>query len=258
MENNSLMNFENFTSDEFGSVRTLIEDGRPLFCGSDVAKALGYTNSRKALSDHCKGVTKRDTLTDGGKQQMSFIPEGDLYRLIANSKLPSAERFERWVFDEVIPTIRKTGGYINDSDMVINTYFSDMPDEAKLLLKNSLDKIARLQKENALMKPKAEYCDDVLTAKNCLTVSQIAKEYGMSAQAFNEMLRKFKIQYKRRNQWLIRAGLADKGYTNTYTYPAYGKCAQVHTVWTQAGREYLYQFLKKKGIVPVNAEAEPA
>ena len=103
---------EIFKNPEFGSIRVIEENGRYLFCGADVAKALGYSNSRKALIDHCKGVTKRDTLTAGGRQQLSFIPEGDVYRLIVHSRLPSAERFERWVFDEVLPTIRRHGAYI--------------------------------------------------------------------------------------------------------------------------------------------------
>ena len=99
-----------FENEEFGQVRTIVENGEVLFCGADVAKALGYANSRKALIDHCKGVTKRDTLTTGGMQQLSFIPEGDVYRLVVHSRLETAVRFEHWVFDEVLPTLRKTGG----------------------------------------------------------------------------------------------------------------------------------------------------
>lgn len=101
-----------FENEAFGEIRTLeTDDGKVLFCGADIAKALGYSNPRKALADHCKGVTKCDTLTKGGKQSLSFIPEGDVYRLIAHSKLPNAVKFESWVFDEVLPTIRKTGSY---------------------------------------------------------------------------------------------------------------------------------------------------
>lgn len=100
-----------FNSEEFGEIRTVEIDGKPYFVGSDVAKALGYSNPRKAILDHCKGVTKRDTPTSSGIQSMSYINEGDLYRLIMKSKLPSAEKFEAWVMDEVLPTIRKTGSY---------------------------------------------------------------------------------------------------------------------------------------------------
>jgi len=100
-----------FNSGEFGEIRTIEIDGKPYFVGTDVARALGYSNPRKAILDHCKGVTKRDTPTSSGVQSMSYINEGDLYRLIMKSKLPSAEKFESWVMDEVLPTIRKTGSY---------------------------------------------------------------------------------------------------------------------------------------------------
>ena len=114
---NDLQIFEN---PEFGKIRTLEEDGKVLFCGKDVAKALGYSNPRDALSRHCRGVVKRDgvseTVNQHGKATeqivpMSFIPESDVYRLITHSKLETAQRFEAWVFEEVLPAIRKTGGY---------------------------------------------------------------------------------------------------------------------------------------------------
>ena len=100
-----------FNSGEFGEIRTIEIDGKPYFVGTDVAKALGYNNPRDAVSRHCKGVVKHDTPTSSGVQLMSYINEGDLYRLIMKSKLPSAEEFEAWVMDEVLPTIRKTGSY---------------------------------------------------------------------------------------------------------------------------------------------------
>ena len=101
-----------FAIADFGSIRTIEQDGRVLFCGRDIAAALGYTNPNKALADHCKGVPIRYPLqTPGGIQDVRFITEGDVYRLITHSRLPAAEQFERWVFDEVLPTIRRTGGY---------------------------------------------------------------------------------------------------------------------------------------------------
>lgn len=98
-------------SESKNQVRTIIEKNDIFFVGSDVAKTLGYKNSRKALNDHCKGVTKRYILTNGGKQKMNVIPEGDVFRLIINSELPSAQQFESWVMDEVLPSIRKKGYY---------------------------------------------------------------------------------------------------------------------------------------------------
>jgi prophage antirepressor-like protein len=101
-----------FSNPEFGEIRTLETDtGKIMFCGKDVAAALGYTNARKALADHCKGVTKCDTLTNGGRQELSFIPESDVYRLAFGSKLPNAERFTDWVTEKVLPQIMRTGSY---------------------------------------------------------------------------------------------------------------------------------------------------
>ena len=100
MEQN--VKLETFVSEEFGSVRVIEEDGKYLFCGSDVAKALGYARPNEAVTKHCKGTLKRRTPTAGGIQEMLFIPEGDVYRLITHSKLPAAEKFEKWVFDEEI------------------------------------------------------------------------------------------------------------------------------------------------------------
>lgn len=102
------------TSIEFGSVRCVEEKGSVVYCASDVAKALGYVNPRKAVADHCKGVTKRDTLTKGGIQSLSFIPEADVYRLICHSKLPSAMAFEKWVFEDVVP--KAVHGNVKQSD----------------------------------------------------------------------------------------------------------------------------------------------
>ena len=119
-----------FNHEQFGDVRIIEEDGRVLFCGKDVAKALGYENPRDAIRRHCRGVVKRDGVSKTTNQhgvtteqvtQMSLIPEGDVYRLITHSKLPAAERFEKWVFDEVLPTIRKTGGYGQPVDMELLT-----------------------------------------------------------------------------------------------------------------------------------------
>ena len=100
-----------FNNSEFGEIRTIEEDGKVLFCGSDVAKALGYKRPADAITAHCKGSVIRRLPTNGGKQDAKFIPEGDIYRLAAKSELPGAERFESWIFDEVLPSIRKTGEY---------------------------------------------------------------------------------------------------------------------------------------------------
>lgn len=158
------------------------------FCGSDVAKALGYSNPRKALSDHCKGVTKRYTPTSDGEQEMSFIPEGDVYRLIASSKLPSAEKFEKWVFDDVLPSIRKHGAYLTPDAAV--KMMAD-PDFMYTLAKRFIeqkDRADQLAAELDVAKPKVEYFD-ALVDRNCLTnFRDTAKELGVEPRAFTEWL----------------------------------------------------------------------
>lgn len=159
MKNNEL---EIFKNEEFGEIRTLIVDDKPYFCASDVAKALGYTNPNKAVNDHCRAITKRSTPISGKIQAINFIPEGDVYRLIMKSKLPSAEKFETWVMDEVLPTIRKTGGYVNNVDLMVNTYFSDVPDEQKGIVKGLLVNIEEKQKKIVALTNE----NDLLTQKN--------------------------------------------------------------------------------------------
>ena len=102
-----------FKNEQFGQIRTIDENGKVLFCAKDVTEALGYSNTRDAINRHCKGVVKRDAPTSSGKQSMSFIPEGDIYRLAASSELPGADAFESWIFDEVLPAIRKHGEYVS-------------------------------------------------------------------------------------------------------------------------------------------------
>ena len=164
--NNEVRAFENA---EFGSVRTVEIEGKPYFVANDVTKALGYSNSRDAVARHCKGVVKRDTPTTSGIQSMSYIPEGDLYRLITHSKLPSAERFESWVFDEVLPSIRKNGGYISGQETM-----SDDELMAKALLV-AQNKIAERDKQIEEMKPHAVLGRAITTANTSILVGDLAK-----------------------------------------------------------------------------------
>ena len=172
-----MTDLQTYTNAAFGSVRILYEDGKPLLCGADACKALGYKNQSKALNDHCKGVTKRYIPTSGGKQQANFLPEGDLYRLITHSKLPSAEKFERWVFDEVLPAIRKNGMYgadpaeleqLRQNNQLLREWFSLLADRKRDLvdIQQSIAK-ARKGRDDAkaqYMAAKASYgkmCDYV-------------------------------------------------------------------------------------------------
>lgn len=250
-----MSNLTIFNNNEFGEIRTFEENGKPLFCGKDVASALGYKNVNDAIARHCKGVVKHDTLTNGGIQSLSFITEGDLYRLITNSKLPSAEKFECWVFDDILPTIRKHGLYakeelLNNPDLFIS---------ALQQLKAEKEKIKNLELENAQnkqiigeLKPKASYYDLILQNKSLMSITQIAKDYGMSGKALNKMLHELGIQFKQGNTWLLYQHYADQGYTQSRTYAIDSQRSAMHTYWTQKGRLFLYDLLKnQRGLLPM-------
>lgn len=179
---NELKIFEN---PEFGKVRTIEDGGKFLFCGSDVAKALGYLNSRKALSDHCRYVTKcyAPHPQNPNKQiEMSFVPEGDVYRLIAHSKLPNAEKFESWVFDDVLPTIRNQGMYITPAK--VDELVGNPDILLKIITNYKLDHDARLEAERkvseqqkiiAEYRPKVMFANSVSASDDCILVGTLAK-----------------------------------------------------------------------------------
>ena len=182
------MDISTFNNSEFGEIRTIQKDDKVLFCGSDIAKALGYSNTRDALSRHCKGVVKCDTPTNGGIQSLGFISEGDVYRLIAHSKLPGAERFERWVFDEVLPSICKHGAYLTEDVLEQALASPDFLIELATRLKTEKAKNAQLTVSNQIMQPKAEYFD-MLVDRNLLTgIRDTAKELGVRQNDFVRFL----------------------------------------------------------------------
>ena len=187
---------EIFKNPEFGSIRVVEENGRYLFCGTDVAAALGYSNPRDALRRHCKGVVKRDTLTDGGPQQLSFIPEGDVYRLIVHSRLPSAERFERWVFDEVLPSIRRHGAYITPEMLweVATTPEALMKLCSDLLAER--EKNAALQADNARLQGKAVYYDLFIDLRHSTNLRTTAKELEVPERRFVRFLLERRYVYR--------------------------------------------------------------
>lgn len=167
-----------FSNNEFGEVRTLDVDGRPYFAGTDVARALGYSEPHKAVTRHCRddGMI-RTPITDrlGRMQETVFIPEGDLYRLIISSKLPSAEKFERWVFDEVLPAIRKHGAYMTESTLEKALCSPDFLIKLATELKDEKTKRAKLEQENKAMQPKAIFADAVSASDTSILVGELAK-----------------------------------------------------------------------------------
>lgn len=186
-----------FNNPEFGSVRTLDDNGVILFCANDVARALGYARPKDAISAHCKGAVKRRFLTDGGEQEMSFISESDLYRLMFSSKLESAEKFTDWVTSEVLPSIRKNGGYLAGQDQLT-------PEElmAKALLyanKTLAERDARISEltvQNQTLLPKAEYFDDLVDRNLLTSFRETAKEFGVPPKKFVNWLIEKKYVYR--------------------------------------------------------------
>ncbi len=164
-----------FNNTEFGEIRTIEIDGKPYFVATDVAAALGYTNPRKAVIDHCRGVTKRDTPTSSGIQSMSYINEGDLYRLIMKSKLPSAESFENWVVNEVLPSIRKHGAYMTPQKIEEVLLNPDTIIKLATDLKAEREKRAALESKVEQDKPLVAFANSVSVAKTSILVGELAK-----------------------------------------------------------------------------------
>lgn len=204
-----------FENKEFGKLEVLIENGKEYFPAKEVAIILGYKDPLKAISTHCKekGWVIRPVLSNGGKQDKKFIDEGNLYRLIVKSKLPQAEKFEKWVFEEVLPTIRKTGMYFTE-------------DVWKSIIKNPMKfgemiiEYAKVKEENEKLnitleeqRPVIEFTDNVLLSENVVTTTVIAKQYGMSARKFNKLLNELGIQYKVGKVWVLYSKYENKGYT---------------------------------------------
>ena len=220
-------NMEIFNNAEFGSVRIIEENGSFLFCASDVAKALGYSNFRDALRRHCRGVVKRDSPTTSGIQMMSYIPEGDVYRLIVHSKLPSAERFERWVFDEVLPSLRKNGIYITDP---LVKQFARDPDFAHAVVDALYEQTDRV---NRLL-PKASYFDAFVDPGDAVPIRIAAKQLGVSEHWLVRMLIGCRVLY-RCNGRLVP--YADRRFRGMFVVK------ERRTMVTPLGKQVLHDFI---------------
>lgn len=165
---NELQIFEN---EEFGSVRTVEVDEKIYFVANDVAKALGYAKPANAVAAHCKGILKTGIPSERGVQETNIIPEGDVYRLVIKSQLPTAEKFERWVFDKVLPSIRKHGMYAEDE--LLNN--PDLLIRVAQKLKEERERNKVLKAENERMKPKEIFADAVSVSDTCILIGELAK-----------------------------------------------------------------------------------
>lgn len=251
-----------FNSKEFGDIRTTEIDGKPYFVANDVATALGYKRPADAVTAHCKGSVKHRYLTDGGEQELKVIPEGDIYRLTVRSKLPSAEKFEKWVFDEVIPSIHQYGAYMTEQTIEKALASPDFLIQLATKLKDEQTRRKEAETEIRVkdqiigeLKPKADYYDEILKNPGLVTITQIAKDYGMSGKKMNRILHELGIQYKQSEQWLLYSDYHCLGYTQSEVTDIIRSDGtpdvKLLTKWTMKGRLFLYNKLKEKGIIPV-------
>ena len=233
-----------FENEEFGRVRTIVENGEVLFCGADVARALGYSIPSKAVNTHCKGVSKMEAPTNGGVQKLLFITEGDVYRLIVHSRLDSAIRFEHWVFDEVLPTLRKTGMYA----MLPQDYPS-----ALRALADSVEERLRLEAKIEEDRPKIEFAETVRGSSKCMRIGDFSKflqQRGVDIKPHQL------FELLRRDGYLMRKGTDNvptqksisMGLMQMREYPVYKAGGRVEIKITPllTGKGQLY-FMEKYG-----------
>lgn len=256
-----------FTNEEFGEVRVEEIEGKPWFVGKDVANILGHTNPSKAIADHVDEEDKlnNDSLSSLGQRGGWLINESGLYSLILSSKLPNAKKFKKWVTSEVLPSIRQHGMYAMD-DLIENP---DLAINALLALKEEREKRKALEIDNqvkdqqiAELQPKASYYDLVLQCKGLLSMTEIAKDYGMSAKGMNKKLHELGVEFNQSGVWFLYAKYQDQGYTQTktqnYNKPDGTQGSKAHMYWTQKGRLFLYELLKQSGILPMIERQEIA
>lgn len=245
-------------------VRTVTIDNDPYFSNADVCKILDINNPSQALKRLKQdGVITNEVIDGlGRKQDMKFVSESNLYKLIFQSKKKEAEAFTDWVTSEVLPAIRKHGLYaiddlLNNPDMAIAA-LQKLKEERQLRLQ-AQEEIAQKNQIIQELQPKASYYDLVLQNKSLVAISVIAKDYGMSAKKMNKILHELKIQFKQGNTWLLYQKYAGKGYTQSKTHTIDADYSKMHTYWTQKGRLFLYDLLKnKKGILPLIEQKDVA
>lgn len=258
-----------FKNEQFGEVRTVLINDEPYFSLSDVCKVLEIKNSRDAKTRlNLNGVGSTDIIDNMGRhQQMDFINEANLYKLVFQSRKPEAQKFADWVTEEVLPSIRKHGAYM--TEQTLEQALTDPEFLIKLAtqLKEEKEKNKKLETDLGIVRqqlseatPKATYYDIVLSCKDAMPISVIAKDYGMTAFELNSYLRENNVQYKCGDTWLLKKEFACFGYTDSETNIYHDKKgvehSKIHTKWTQKGRLFIYELLKKNNILPI-VEKEP-
>ena len=242
---------QTFSNNEFGQIRTVFMDGEPWMVGKDVARALGYKEPTKAAREKVdaedRGVSKIDT--PSGIQEMTIINESGLYSLVLSSKLPGARKFRRWVTSEVLPSIRKTGGYNLPKDFPSALRSLADTEEQRLAL---LAENKRQRQAIADFEPIKNYVDTILSCEGAMAVSQIAADYHISAIKLNRILHDAGLQHRVNGQWILYQQHAGKGYTESETITINHRDGSVttrlFTRWTQKGRLLIHDILTKQGI----------
>lgn len=246
-------------------IRTLTIDDKPWFVSKDVATVLGYSNTRDAIGKHVDGEDKntvaiRDGITRGNPNK-TIINESGLYSLIISSKLPSAKKFKHWVTNEVLPSIRKHGAYLTSDkiDEILSNpdtiiHLATQLKQEREKLKQERERRLIAEQKVGEYKPKASYYDLILQNNSLVTITQIAKDYGMSGATMNQKLHELGVIFKQGKNWFLYADYQNNGWTHSKTrliHTAYGEKAVMNTMWTQKGRIGIYQILKEHGILPL-------
>lgn len=237
-------------------VRAVVINGEAWFVAKDVCRVLDIAdtwNATNRLSPNMKGTHTISTL--GGPQLMTIINEAGVYKLVFTSRKPEAEEFTNWIATEVIPSIRRHGAYLTSQK--IKEVLADPDTIIRLATQLKQERELNLKQKQIIgeLKPKADYVDKILKNKGLVTITQIAKDYGMSGQAMNNLLHKLKVQYKQSGQWLLYSEYQAKGYTHSETVEIVridGRPdVKMNTKWTQKGRLFLYELLKSNGVLPI-------
>ena len=230
-----------FNNEEFGEIRTVTKNNKTYFAGSDVASALGYAIPHKAVQTHCKGVLKWNIPTKSGNQDVLFIPEGDVYRLIMRSKLPAAEKFESWVMDEVIPSIRKNGGYIANQE---NMTPEQIVANALIVAQNI---ISQKDKQIEEMQPKADFFDAVADSKTAISMNEVSKVLGIKGLGRNNL-----FEFLRDNAILDRWNVPYQKYIDC------GWFRVIEQKYTKNGEEHISikTLVYQKGVDAVRRKIE--
>ncbi|MBC5786750.1 phage antirepressor KilAC domain-containing protein [Clostridium facile] len=236
-----------FKNEQFGEIRTIEENGKVLFCGKDVCAALGYKDSTSAMKQHCRGVVKHHLIDSlGRKQQTNFIPEGDIYRLAAKSELPGAEKFESWIFDEVLPAIHKHGAYMTPETLEAALLNPDTIIKIATALKDEQEKNKVLQAENsaltvdnAIMQPKADYFDELVDRNLLTNLRETAKQLNIKEREFIRFLLDHKYLYRdKRGKLMPYAQHIEKGlFQLKEQYNEKTNWSGTQTLITPKGRE---------------------